>query len=121
MVSFVSAVPFPLSRLSFVSVDVDSPHLRVTPLSLASVCNVASGPTPLRLAMSSLRGSRAAAVRTRSPFRAVAAVVNPSAIVAGGNGPLSGVSLLSLEGVPQTIPFWAEDQTVVVTMLRHFG
>ena len=35
--------------------------------------------------------------------------------------PMAGVQLFDVNGEPKTIPFWSEDQTVVVTFLRHFG
>ena len=35
--------------------------------------------------------------------------------------PMAGVQLFDVNGESKTVPFWNEDQTVVVTFLRHFG
>ena len=35
--------------------------------------------------------------------------------------PDGGVQLFDVNGESKTVPFWNEDQTVVVTFLRHFG
>ena len=34
---------------------------------------------------------------------------------------MAGVELMDVDGNAKTVPFWSEDQTVVVTFLRHFG
>lgn len=52
---------------------------------------------------------------------ATATATDAVATVGVGGNPLAGVSLLTVDGEAKAIPFWAEDQTVVVTFLRHFG
>ena len=59
---------------------------------------------------------RASSIR---PLRAAASAAAPATRV-GGN-PMAGVELFDVDGNAKTVPFWSEDQTVVVTFLRHFG
>ena len=70
-----------------------------------------------------LAGARARGVPRRA--LRVRAVSSPSSVdvaaPASVANPLAGVELFDVNGEAKAVPFWSEDQTVVVTFLRHFG
>ena len=80
--------------------------------------------TPLRaLVEGPLAGARARGVSRRA--LRVRAASSPSSVdvaaPASVANPLAGVELFDVNGEAKAVPFWSEDQTVVVTFLRHFG
>lgn len=83
--------------------------------------------TSLRARPAVVRRSRGAHVAGRSgcPSRAVPRVrvtaSSSAAQAVAPTNPLAGIALTTPDGVAKTVPFWDEDQTVVVTFLRHFG
>lgn len=69
-----------------------------------------------------LRGARRMTGTRRiaaAPFRGASSSAVTTAVPTAN--PLAGVQLFDVNGQPKTVPFWSEDQTVVVTFLRHFG
>jgi hypothetical protein len=68
-----------------------------------------------------LRGPRRATGTRRVAAAPVRAAASPAVTAEPTANPMAGVQLFDVNGEPKTIPFWSEDQTVVVTFLRHFG
>ena len=68
-----------------------------------------------------LRGSRRATGTRGIAAAPVRAAASPAVTAEPNANPLSGVQLFDVNGESKTVPFWNEDQTVVVTFLRHFG
>ena len=68
-----------------------------------------------------LRGSRRATGTRGVAAAPVRAAASPAVTAEPNANPLSGVQLFDVNGESKTVPFWNEDQTVVVTFLRHFG
>jgi len=83
----------------------------------SSLCAIPGAALAARTSPSSAR--RTSARRTANTLRVNAAAAT-AAITPTVDTP-TGLALTTTTGEAKLIPFWREDQTVVVAFLRHFG